>query len=83
MSPSPYAQHLDKTPANHQPLTPLSFLERAAATFPAHPAVVHGGLRFTYRELYCPRAAPRLGAGRARHRPGPTPSPSCCPTPRR
>jgi fatty-acyl-CoA synthase len=52
MSPNPYAQHLDKTPANHQPLTPLSFLERAAATYPAHPAVVHGRLRTTYAELY-------------------------------
>ncbi len=30
MSSNPYKQHLDKTPANHQPLTPLSFLERAA-----------------------------------------------------
>jgi fatty-acyl-CoA synthase len=52
MSANPYAQHLDKTPANHQPLTPLSFLERAAATYPAHPAVVHGRLRYTYADLY-------------------------------
>jgi fatty-acyl-CoA synthase len=52
MSANPYAQHLDKTPANHQPLTPLSLLERAAATYPAHLAVVHGGLRYTYAELY-------------------------------
>jgi fatty-acyl-CoA synthase len=52
MSTSPYARHLDKTPANHQPLTPLSFLERAAATFPEHLAVVHGQLRFTYADLY-------------------------------
>jgi fatty-acyl-CoA synthase len=47
-----YAQHLDRTPANHQPLTPLSFLERAALTYPDHPAVIHGGLRRTYSELY-------------------------------
>jgi fatty-acyl-CoA synthase len=52
MSANPYAQHLDKTPANHQPLTPLSFLERAAATYPAHPAMVHGRLRYTYADLY-------------------------------
>jgi fatty-acyl-CoA synthase len=52
MSTSPYARHLDKTAANYQPLTPLSFLDRTAATFPEHPAVVHGRLRFTYRELY-------------------------------
>src|SRR5688572_26159320 len=64
MSQSPYAQHLDKTPANHQPLTPLTFLERAAATFPAHPAVVHGGQRYTYRELYS--RARRLASALAR-----------------
>src|SRR5262245_25928610 len=52
MSDSPYARHLDKTPANYQPLTPLSFLERAAATYPEHPAVVHGALRLTYAGLY-------------------------------
>ncbi len=42
----------DRTPANHQPLTPLSFLERAALTYPDHPAVIHGSLRRTYSELY-------------------------------
>jgi fatty-acyl-CoA synthase len=52
MSTSPYARHLDRTAANHQPLTPITFLERAAATFPAQPAVVHGALRLTYAELY-------------------------------
>jgi fatty-acyl-CoA synthase len=52
MSTSPYARHLDKTAANYQPLTPLTFLDRAAATFPDRLAVVHGRLRFTYKELY-------------------------------
>jgi fatty-acyl-CoA synthase len=52
MSENPYTQHLDKNPANFQPLTPLSFLERAASVFPGHPAVIHGGLRFSYAELY-------------------------------
>ncbi len=52
MSTSPYARHLEKTPANYQPLTPLTFLDRAAATFPAQVAVVHGRLRFTYADLY-------------------------------
>src|SRR5262245_35049154 len=51
-STSPYAQHLDKTPANHQPLPPLTLLERAAATYPTHIAVVHGRLRVTYHDLY-------------------------------
>ncbi len=52
MSQNPYALHLDKTPANHQPLTPLSFLERAARVYPTHPAVIHGNLRRNYSELY-------------------------------
>ena len=48
----PYAQHLDRTPANYQPLTPLGFLERAALIYPNHPAVIHGTLRRSYSELY-------------------------------
>jgi fatty-acyl-CoA synthase len=47
-----YEQHLEKNEANYQPLTPLVFLERAAATFPGHTAVIHGKQRFTYAELY-------------------------------
>ena len=39
---NPYAQGLDKCAANYQPLTPLTFLARAAAVYPEHPAVVHG-----------------------------------------
>src|SRR4029077_6723336 len=50
--PSPYDPDLDRTPANSQPLTPLSFLARAAAVYPDHPAVIHGARRFTYREFY-------------------------------
>jgi fatty-acyl-CoA synthase len=52
MSAHPYSQHLDKSPANYQALTPLSFLERSASVFPSHPAVIHGRLRLTYAELY-------------------------------
>jgi fatty-acyl-CoA synthase len=52
MSKSAYAHGLDRRPANHQPLTPLSFLARAAAVHPDHPAVIHGGLRLTYAEFY-------------------------------
>ena len=53
---------LERGPANHQPLTPLLFLERAAAVFPDHLAVVHGPLRRTYRELRarCRRLASAL-----------------------
>ena len=37
-----YDTGLGRNPANHQPLTPLLFLERAAAVFPEQLAVVHG-----------------------------------------
>ncbi|MBS0233165.1 MAG: acyl-CoA synthetase [Proteobacteria bacterium] len=47
-----YAHHLDKNPANYQPLTPLSFLSRSAVAAPDHVAVIHGNTRFTYSEFY-------------------------------
>ena len=49
---NPYNTDLDRTPANHQPLTPLTFLERAASVFPDHTAIVHGPLRRSYAEFY-------------------------------
>jgi fatty-acyl-CoA synthase len=49
---SPYDRDLDRNPANHQPLTPLQFLERAAHTFPDRTAIIHGGLRRSYAEFY-------------------------------
>jgi fatty-acyl-CoA synthase len=42
---------LPRHPANHQPLTPLLFLERAAQVYPDNTAVVHGALRRSYRAL--------------------------------
>ena len=41
---NPYNQDLDQNPANYQPLTPLSFLERAADVFPEFTAIIHGNL---------------------------------------
>ncbi|WP_158813835.1 acyl-CoA synthetase [Methylocapsa sp. S129] len=61
---SPYDQDLDRNPANFQPLTPLSFLERAAAVFPDRLAIVHGPLRRDYRDFYA--RARRLGSALAR-----------------
>jgi 3-(methylthio)propionyl---CoA ligase len=52
MAKTPYDTDLDRNPANYQPLTPLGFLERAAAVFPAHTAIVHVPLRRTYAEFY-------------------------------
>ena len=43
---------LPKNPANYQPLTPLSLLERAAGVFPDHTAIIHGAQRTTYRQFY-------------------------------
>jgi fatty-acyl-CoA synthase len=49
---SPYDTNLDRNPANHQPLTPLTYLSRAALIFPDHPAIVHGDLKRTYSDFY-------------------------------
>ena len=43
-----YDHGLDRTPANYQPLTPLTLLDRAARTWPDRTAVIHGGLRRSY-----------------------------------
>jgi fatty-acyl-CoA synthase len=49
---SAYTQHLDRTPANFQQLTPLGFLARAALVFPDYPAIVHGDRTYSYIEFY-------------------------------
>ena len=49
---SPYANGLDKNPANHVALSPLSFIERAAWVYPEHTAIVYGHLRQTWRVTY-------------------------------
>ncbi len=49
---NPYAQDLDKNPANYQPLTPISYLERAARTFPEQIAIIHGDSQTTYRDFW-------------------------------
>jgi fatty-acyl-CoA synthase len=47
-----YDRELERNPANFQPLTPLSFLERAARVFPDHAAILHGRRTFTYADFY-------------------------------
>ncbi|HET6390532.1 acyl-CoA synthetase [Hyphomicrobium sp.] len=49
---NPFEQHLDKNPANFQPLTPLSFLSRSAIAAPNRTAIIHGNARLTYAEFY-------------------------------
>ncbi|MEC9197208.1 MAG: AMP-binding protein [Pseudomonadota bacterium] len=52
---------LEKCTANHVPLTPLSFLRRAAEVFPGHLAVVYGSHRKTYAQYY--ERVSRLASG--------------------
>jgi fatty-acyl-CoA synthase len=52
MTLSPYDRDLDRNPANHQPLSPLPFLERAASVFPERIAIIHGDLRRSYAAFY-------------------------------
>ncbi|WBT36337.1 acyl-CoA synthetase [Hyphomicrobium sp. DMF-1] len=52
MSENPYSIGLDKNPANYQPLTPIGLLERAAAVYPEHTAIIHGSKRVSYSEFY-------------------------------
>lgn len=65
MKTSPYDIDLDRNPANFQPLTPLTFLERAAAVFPNHVSIIHGPLRRTYAEFYA--RSRRLASALAKH----------------
>ena len=57
-----YDKNLDQNPANHQPLSPLSYLPRAALVYPDKTAVIDGKTRYSYREFYgrCRRLASAL-----------------------
>lgn len=64
--PNIYETGLDKCQANHQPLTVLRFLDRAADVFPDRTAVIHGERRYSWAEYAdrCRRLARGLvGAG--------------------
>ncbi|CAG0986806.1 fatty-acyl-CoA synthase [Burkholderiales bacterium] len=47
----PFVRDLARAPANHVPLSPVSFLERSAAVWPDRIAVRHGRLAYTYAEF--------------------------------
>lgn len=47
-----YDIDLEQTPANHTPLSPLSFIRRTAAVYPDHTSVIHGQRRYTWSETY-------------------------------
>jgi len=61
---TPYDRDLDRNPANFQPLTPLTFLARAATVYPDHTAIIHGPLRRSYADFYA--RARRLASALAR-----------------
>jgi fatty-acyl-CoA synthase len=65
----PFETDLDRNPANYVPLSPVSFLTRAASAFADKIAVIDGERRITYRQLLdrCTRLASalaKLGVGR-------------------
>ena len=67
-----YDTDLDRNAANFQPLTPLSFLARAAAVYPDVTAIVHGKRSWNYRQFYA--RARKLGSALVRRgvKPGDT-----------
>ncbi len=69
MGASPYEEALGRNRANFAALTPLTFIERAAAVYPDSLAVVHGEVRRSWSQTYarCRRLASalaRLGVGK-------------------
>ncbi len=59
-----YDTDLDRNAANYQPLTPLTFLERAAAVFPDRTAIIHGKRSYTYAQFY--ERSKKLGSALSR-----------------
>lgn len=57
-----YETGLEKSSANFEALTPLSFLARAARVYPEYPALIHGALRQSWAETErrCRRLASAL-----------------------
>ena len=69
MSHDPFETGLDKNAANHQPLTPLGFIQRAALIYPQRLAVVHGARQYTWSETYA--RSRRLASALSQHGIGP------------
>ena len=63
-----YEAGLGKNQANYTPLSPLTFIERAASVYPDYVSVVHGETRFTWAETYCPLPAPGIGPAQQGYR---------------
>lgn len=63
------AEFLQRRPANFRPMTPIQFLRRAADIFPDRTAVIHGEVKYTWREherrcRMLASALKRAGAGK-------------------
>src|SRR6266481_2184924 len=58
----PFETNLDRHPSNYIPLSPVSFLTRAASAFADKVAVIDGARRYTYAQLFdrCVRLASAL-----------------------
>jgi fatty-acyl-CoA synthase len=78
---TPYDLDLDRNAANFQPLTPLTFLARAAEVHPDATAIIHGARSWKYRDFYA--RAKRLGSALSRRgiKPGDTVSAMLANTP--
>lgn len=63
--PSIFDDDLPRTEANYAALSPLSFIERAAEVYPQRTAVVHGGLRRSWSEVF--RRCRQLASALERH----------------
>jgi len=59
MGRSIYETDLDRNPANHRAMTPLDYLAWSANVYPDKTAVIHGDLKYSYKEFYgrCRRLA--------------------------
>ena len=47
-----YSTGLDPNPANYTPLSPLTFIERAASVYPERRAQVYGDKTYSWAETY-------------------------------
>ncbi|MZR32422.1 acyl-CoA synthetase [Sneathiella litorea] len=52
MTKNPYQTDLDSNSANYDSLSPLTFLSRSAEVYPEQTAIIHGDLKYNYREFY-------------------------------
>ncbi|HZX13868.1 MAG TPA: AMP-binding protein, partial [Thermodesulfobacteriota bacterium] len=64
MQTNKYEIGLDKNDANYVPLSPLTFIERAALVFPNRFSVIHGTERYTWKKTYA--RCRRLGSALAK-----------------